>query len=125
MKRFKNERGKRAYRLNLFQIPYFKIWINPKQRIDVIGIGGESPGKDFISYKMYGDEYIETELNGICIGTTKVYPIGEVNDRIICILKEDAHTGKDYWKTQMVAEVYVPREEVIYLFYLYLFKRKA
>jgi hypothetical protein len=41
-------------------------------------------------------DFIETDLNGISIGTTKVYPVGEVNDRIICILKEDAHTRKDF-----------------------------
>jgi hypothetical protein len=39
------------YRLNLFPIPRFKTWISPKQKINLIAIGGESPGKDFAAYK--------------------------------------------------------------------------
>jgi hypothetical protein len=125
MRRFKNDTSRSVYRLNLFQVPHFKTWINPKQKINLVGIGGESPGKDFKAYKTYVDERLDTDLEGICLGMIKVYPVGEINNRLICILKEDVHTRKKILGIQTVTKVYVPREGVFYLFYLHLVQKEG
>jgi hypothetical protein len=124
MRKFKRDTSRSSRRLNLFPIPHFKTWINPKKKIDLVAIGGESPGRDFVAYKTYIDERIEIDLDQICMGEVKVYPVGEVNNRLICILKEDVHKGREFYGVQTVAKVYIPRSEVCYLFYLHLVQKE-
>jgi hypothetical protein len=72
-----------------------------KQKIDVIGIGGESPGSDFQPVKMIADEYLETNFEVIRIGTIKVIPVGEIKGRILCVLKEEVNPFMNLFKITM------------------------
>jgi hypothetical protein len=58
------------------------------------------------------------------MGEVKVYPVGEINNRLVCILKEEVNRGKEFFAVQTVAKVYVPRSEVSYLFYLHLVQKE-
>jgi hypothetical protein len=124
MQKFKRDISRGAHRLNLFSIPHFKVWIDPRKKIELVAIGGETPGKEFISYDMYIDERTVFEADQICMGEMKVYPVGEINGRAVCILGEEVKHGKEYLPVQTVAKVYIPRSEVSYLFFLHLTQKE-
>jgi hypothetical protein len=124
MQKFKRDISRGAHRLNLFSIPHFKVWIDPKRKIEIVAVGGETPGKEFISYDMYIDERTVFEADQICMGEMKVYPVGEINGRAVCILGEEVKHGKEYLQVQTVAKVYIPRSEVSYLFFLHLTQKE-
>jgi hypothetical protein len=125
VKELRDDTRRNAYRINIFQVPRFKVWMNTKQKINVIGIGGESAGPDFQPVKMYADEFLETNLAVIRRGTVKVIQIGEVNGRILCVLKEEIDPFKNLFKITMLAELNVPRNEVNYLFFLHLVQKES
>jgi hypothetical protein len=56
MHKIRDQTRRRSYRINIFQISHFKVWISTKEKIDTIGRGGESPGPNFQSFKLYADE---------------------------------------------------------------------
>jgi hypothetical protein len=96
-----------------------------KQKITATWIGGEAHGPDFQPFKMYADEYLETNLEAIRVGTVKVIPVGEINGRIICVLKEEINQFKELLKITMLAELYVLRNEVNYLLYILLVEKEG
>jgi hypothetical protein len=63
--------------------------LDVKQKINAAGIEGESPGPSFLPFKLYAGEQIISNIYVIKIGTIKVLPVGEVNGRIVCVLKDD------------------------------------
>jgi hypothetical protein len=46
---------RRAYRINIFQVPHFKVWSRIKEKINIVGRRGEPPGPDFQFFKLYED----------------------------------------------------------------------
>jgi hypothetical protein len=90
-----------------------------------VGIGGESPGSSFQSFKLYADEKLQYHADVIKVGTVKVLPMGRVKGRILCVLKEDLKPYLESFRITMQADLYVPRSEVNYLFFLYLVQKEG
>jgi hypothetical protein len=116
---------RREYRMNRFQVPHFKAWLKIKEKINVVGIGGEPPGPDFQFFKLYADETLQSNDDVIKVGRVKVLPIAEINGRIFCIIREDLKPYLDFFKITMCPDLFVKRSEVNYLFFLYLVKRES
>jgi hypothetical protein len=125
MHKLRDETRRRNYRINIFQVPHFKVWMNMKQKISAIGIGREAPGPDFQSFKIYADKYLETNLEAIRVGAAKVISAGEINGGIICVLKEEVNSFKELFKITMLAELYVPKNEVNYLLFIHLVQKEG
>jgi hypothetical protein len=63
MKKLRHDTRRNAYRINIFQVSHFKVWLKMKQKIHAVGIGGESPGPEFQPVRMYAGEFLETKLD--------------------------------------------------------------
>jgi hypothetical protein len=72
MHKIRDEMRRKAYRINIFQVPRFKVWLNFKQKIYAIGIGRESPGLNFQSFKLYVVEQLQSNIDAIKVGTVRV-----------------------------------------------------
>jgi hypothetical protein len=107
---------RRTCKVNILQIPHFKAWLNIKESINTVAIGGEVPGPDFQSFKLYANEEMQSNVDAIKIGTIKILPIARINGRAFYVIKEDLKPHLELFKVTMYTDLVVPRPEVNYLF---------
>jgi hypothetical protein len=125
MSKIRDKTRREAYTINIFQVPRFKIWLDVKQRMNAVGIGGKSLGPSFLPFKLYADEQVISNIDTIKVGTIKVLPVGEINGRIVCALKEDLKPYLESFKITTKTNLFVPRSEFNYLFFLYLIQKEG
>jgi hypothetical protein len=88
--------------------------------ITAISIGDEYISPSYNEFKLFGYK----EISYIYVGIVKTFPITKFNGRIYCVIQKDVLSNTQEFRAQMLADIYVPRKEVDYLFFLWLVQKE-